>query len=491
VPFHIVVQNIERFIWRVSIHVKCFAGVRPWRIAGRLLERWMKPFDHSLEQALIDWAVNLRFEDLPEQAVRQSKRLVIDTLAAAWAGAGAVGVDAVRRFVVEQGGKPVSRLWGGGERVPAPSAAWFNGLSAAALDFDSVHDEATMHPDIIMVPALVALADLVPMSGRDFITAHVAGDELMVRLGLAAGPHPGFFLTSALGVFVCAAVCARVLGLSPLQMRSAMGIVLSRAAGSQQTLIEGSFSKRLQSAYAARDGVEAALLARAGVTGPLQALTGKAGFSALYAALDASKALDRLGDNYRFLSLTLKQYPSCFCNHAPIVAALEMIRRYDVQAEDIVSGKVVLTPMSHRLVGGKFLPNENPQIAAQFSVQYSLANVFLRRRFSVEDIQPEAVLDPAVMALSSRFLVKVDETLTSKFVPATVTLRLRDGTTHSEVANAIPGMPDQPLSDDQMEEKATNCLVGGPLALTKERAAHLIGRLKRLEEFDRMSDCFV
>lgn len=198
----------------------------------------------------------------------------------------------------------------------------------------------------------------------------------------------------------------------------------------------------------------------------------------LYAALDASKALDQLGDSYRFLSLTLKQYPSCFCNHAPIVAALEMIRRYDVQAGEIVSGKVVLTPMSHRLVGGAFLPNENPQIAAQFSVQYSLENVFSRRRFSVEDIQPEAVLDPAVMELSSRILVEADETLTSKFVPATVTLQLRDGVTRSVIADAIPGMPDEPLSDDKIEEKATSCLVGGPLSLSKERAVLLIRRLK-------------
>jgi 2-methylcitrate dehydratase PrpD len=122
-------------------------------------------------------------------------------------------------------------------------------------------------------------------------------------------------------------------------------------------------------------------------------------------------------------------------------------------------------------------------------VQYSLANVFLRRRFSVEDIQPEAVLDPAVMALSSRFVAEEDETLTGKFIPATVTLRLRDGITRSVVANAIPGMPDHPLSDDQIEAKAGNCFAGGPLPLSKERTALLIGRLKRLEELDRMSDC--
>lgn len=451
----------------------------------------MKAVDGSPENILIDWAVNLRFEDIPEQAKRQSKKLLIDTLAAAWAGAGAVGVDAVRRFVVDQGGKPASRLWGSEQRVPAPSAAWFNGLSSAALDFDSVHDEATMHPDIIMVPALMALADLVPMSGRDFITAHVAGDELMVRLGCAAGPNPGWFLTSALGVFVCAAISARVLGLSTPQIRSAMGIALSRAAGSQQTLIEGSFSKRLQSAYAARDGVEAALLAREGVTGPSRSLTGLAGFSALYTTLDAAKALDRLGEVYRFLSLTLKQYPSCFCNHAPIVAALEMIRRYDVKADDIVSGKIVLTPMSYRLVGREFRPDDNPQVAAQFSVQYSLANVFYRRRFSVDDIQPDAVLVSDVIALSSRFKVEMDETLTSKFVPAALSLQLRDGSSRTTIANAIPGTPDQPLSDDQIEEKALNCFVRGPAALQEKQAAALIGRLKNLEGLHRISDCLI
>src|ERR1700729_747708 len=117
----------------------------------------MNPRDSSIEGALIGWGARLGFEDLPEAVVAQSKRLLLDTLAVAWAGAGAQGVDAVSRFVIGQGGRPDSRIWGRDERVPAPAAAWINGLCASALDFDSVHDEATMHPDIVMVPALLAL----------------------------------------------------------------------------------------------------------------------------------------------------------------------------------------------------------------------------------------------------------------------------------------------------------------------------------------------
>lgn len=451
----------------------------------------MNPFESSIEGALIGWAARLRFEDLPEAVVAQSKRLLLDTLAVAWAGAGAQGVDAVRRFVTGQGGRPDSRIWGRDERVPAPAAAWINGLCASALDFDSVHDEATMHPDIVMVPALLALADIVPMSGRQFIAAHVAGNEMMVRLGLAAGRNPGWFLTSALGVFVSAAIAARVLGLPVAAIRAAAGIALSRAAGSQQTLIEGSFSKRLQSAYAARDGVEAALLAQIGVTGPLNALTGAAGFAALYTTLDAGKALDQLGESYRFTSLTLKQYPSCFCNHAAIVAALDLIRRHDVPAGHIVSGEVILTPLSARLVGAPFKPGDNPQVAAQFSAQYSLANVFHRRGFGIGDIEPDAVLDPAVLALAARFEVKIDQTLSGKFMPATVMVRLRDGTERRATVDCIPGTPEDPLSDAQVVKKAMACFSSGPNALGDQRAKILMSRIDGLGSIASMRDLLV
>jgi 2-methylcitrate dehydratase PrpD len=443
--------------------------------------------DTSIEGTLIDWAAHLRFEDIPDDVVSQSKRLLLDTLAVAWAGAGAEGVDAVRRFVTDQGGKSDSRIWGWGDRVPAPSAAWLNGLCASALDFDSVHDEATMHPDIVMIPALLALADLVPISGRDFITAHVVGNEILVRLGLAAGKNPGWFLTSVFGGFASAVICARVLGLPIAKIRDAAGITLSRAAGSQQTLIEGSFTKRLQSAYASRDGVEAALLARIGVTGPSRALTGTAGFASLYTTLDANRALDQLGQVYRFMSLTLKQYPSCFCNHAPIVAALELIRRHELQADAIECGTVILTPLSARLVGGSFRPGDNPQVAAQFSVQYSLANVFYRGGFSINDIKPDSVMDPAVLSLASRFDVQVDSTLTGKFTPATVIVRLRDGSVQTATVKSIPGTPGNPLSKAQVEQKAMECFLNGPNPLGKERAIALMCQIEKLEAIDLMS----
>ena len=161
-----------------------------------------------LNGRLAEWVAHLPYEAIPAQTIACAKRLLIDALAVAWAGSRAVGLAPVHRLVVDQGGKPESRVWVSGEFLPATSAAFVNGMYAAALDFDSVHDTATIHADIIVLPALLAMVDRNPMHGKDFLATYVAGAEMLIRLGLGAGPNPGWFLTSALGVFASAACCA-------------------------------------------------------------------------------------------------------------------------------------------------------------------------------------------------------------------------------------------------------------------------------------------
>ncbi len=219
-------------------------------------------------------------------------------------------------------------------------------------------------------------------------------------------------------------------------------------------------------------------------------MTGTAGFASLYTTLDPERALDGLGQAYRFNSLTLKQYPSCFCNHAPIVAALDLIRLHDIKADAIRSGTIVLTPLSARLVGAPFDPGDKPQVAAQFSAQYSVANVFCRGRFEINDIKPEAILDPKVLALTSRFSVKVDPTLTGKFAPATLVVRLHDSREFQVTAHAIPGTPEHPLSDAQLKSKALKCFKSGSTPLSEQGAMTLMSRIDVLELMSEVNGLF-
>ena len=442
----------------------------------------------NLGRALAQWAARLRYEDLPPAAIEQVKRLLLDTLAVAWAGSGADGITPVLELARHQEGRPESGVWAFGGRMPAPQAAFVNGMMAAALDFDSVHDEATVHADVVVLPAVLALAERDGLSGREFIAAYAAGDEILLRLGLSVERHPGWFYTSVLGVFAAAAAAGRALHMNSDAIQMAMGVALGRAAGTQQPLVERSLTKRLQSAFAARDGVEAALLARAGVTAPADMFGGQCGFEALYAGLDDARVLAGLGSEYLLLSLTLKKYASCFCNHAAIEATLELVQRRGLRADDVKDAVVRISPFMARLVGAAFAPGGNPQVAAQFSVQYSIASALLRRRFSVDDIQPAAVADPAVVALAQRIRVDIDPAQQGKFAPATLTVRTHTGAELSATATRIPGTPARPMSDGELREKATACFRVGARPMTAAGAERLIARIERVEEIGDMKD---
>jgi len=444
----------------------------------------------DLGRELAAWAAGVRYEDLPAATVRQVRRLLLDTLAVAWAGSGAAGIESVRALVLADQGRPESGLWVLGGRAPAAQAAFVNAMMAAALDFDSVHDEATVHADIVVLPAVLALAERERLSGRDFVAAYAAGDEILVRLGLAVERHPGWFYTSVLGVFAAAAAAGRVLRMDAQGIQTAMGVALSRAAGTQQPLVERSLTKRLQSAFAARDGIEAALLARAGVSAPLDMFGGQCGFEVLYSGLDEARALDGLGSDFRLASLTLKKHASCFCNHAAIEAALGLVRDHGLGAADVESVRVRISPFMARLVGAPFAPGANPQVAAQFSVQYSIACVLERGRFAVDDIHPDAVIEPAVMALARRVHVEIDPAQAGKFVPATVTVRTLRRGEFSATVTQLPGTPAHPLSDAELRQKAMACLRSGARPLAAADAERLMAKIDRVETLANMQDLF-
>ena len=426
------------------------------------------------------WAAGLRYEDLPPEVVERAKALLLDTLAVGCAGSGAEGIAALHDYVKAQGGAEESAIWSFGGRLPATQAAFLNGAMAAALDYDSVHDASGAHSDIVVIPAVLALAERERLSGRDFLAAYAAGSEVQVRLTLAVRPRPGWFYSSVLGVFGAAAGAARALGLDAERTRHAMGTALSRAAGTQQTLFEPSLTKRLQSAFASRDGVEAAQLAAIGVTSPAGMFEGAAGFSTLYGEIDAAAALDGLGEDFHFTAPTLKRHASCYGNHAAIDAALELVRRHALRAEDVRDVAVRITPFMAKLVGAPYSPGSQPQVSAMFSVQYSVANVLLRGRFAVEDTLPAAATDPAACALASRVRVEVDAGQSAKFVPASVRVRTASGGILEETVTQ--------LAQVDMHGKALACLQAGARPLSQAGAARFAARIGAIDTVPDMGE---
>ncbi|MGE0153626.1 MAG: MmgE/PrpD family protein [Reyranellaceae bacterium] len=437
----------------------------------------------SISDRLARHVAAVRYEDLPAPAIAAAKRLIMDTIGTGYAGAAEPGCAEIADTVLADGAAPHATLWSTGQRTSAMGAALANGTFAAALDYDSLHFDGVIHPEIVTLPAALALGEREKRSGRDLIRAVVVGGDLMCRMAMSTGRNAAWFVTSTNGTFGAAAAAAVMLGLNQEQTRNALGLALCQASGTIQAVLERTLAKRMQSAFAARSGVLAAELARRGVTGPAGAFEGQAGYYAAFEPGDAHVLLEELGQRYEVLNTGIKKFPSCACNHAAIQAAIDLAREREIAAGDLKRVRVKITPYMQQVVGGAFDPSGDLQVAAQFSVRYSVACALLRRELKLRDLMPARVLEPAVRALAERIEIEIDEGNPGFLTPATVVVETGGGIVQRTVA-AIPGSAQAPLSDGDVAEKFQDCMAYGAAMGQAIDAARLFAGLSSLEEID-------
>jgi 2-methylcitrate dehydratase PrpD len=444
----------------------------------------------TLAHILATHMANTGLDRIPADAVRAAKRVTLDSLGVAWAATDTPGSTPLRDLAVREGGAADATLIGYGDRVPAGAAALVNGTLAGALDFDCLHEPSIMHSDIAVLPAVLALAERQSASGADFLAALVLGNDLACRLGLSSQEHGGWFRSALYGSIAAAAASAKLLGLDAAGIRNAMGIAFSSAGGSRQGNEERCFTKRMATAFAAQAGVQAALLAQAGVTGPAALLEGEAGVWANCERGDAGPMLADLGRRYQNAEISLKKYPSCACNHAAIEATLRITRAHALAPDAVARARVTVTPYMDRIVGGAFPPGDTPQVDAQFNIYYSVACALLRGRLGVDEILPPAIFDPAVRPMIERIEVVVDHRLTTLLAPATVEVATTDGRRFVETVAEVPGTPQAPLSDAEVEAKFRACAARGAAPLDAARADLLLERVRGVEALPDMRGFF-
>lgn len=435
----------------------------------------------TLSERFASHLAGLRYEAVPKPAVGAAKQIMRDTLAVAWAGSEAPGMLELRRGMASPGATECA-LWGTGERATALDAAFLNGVAAAALDYDALHLDALVHSDIVLLPPMLAIAEREHVDGKRFITALAAATDIMCRLGQATREHSGWFYTSIHGVFAAAAGCAMLLGLKESAIRDAFGIALFQVGGTQQSMVERALTKRAMSAIAARAGLFSALLARAGTTAPREAFEGKFGFYSMYESGDLEVAARALGERYHGIDISIKKFPSCGCNHAVIEATLQLAAEHDLKPDDVLGARAVISSYMSRLVGGAYDPSSNPQVAAQFSVQYSVAAALLHRRLGVAQIQADAARDPAAIALARKVEVVIDDARAGQLAPAEVEIQTRSQGWIGRRIAALPGSPESPLSEAELKDKVRECMSLGARPLPAAAAERLSTRISSIEQ---------
>jgi 2-methylcitrate dehydratase PrpD len=327
------------------------------------------------------------------------------------------------------------------------------------LDFDDTHSDSVSHVSVVVCPAAIAVAETVGSGGRDVLTAIVAGNEVVTRVGTAASGlfhERGFHPTAICGIFGATAAAARLGGLSGRDTASALGIAGSMAAGLFAYLDDATATKPVHPAWAAHGAVLAARLAAHGAEGPPGVLEGRFGvFHAfLDTRIDLEPQLADLGQRWETPRIAFKPYPACHFIHGSLGATETLCDGVDPgEIEEVV---VFVPQAGVSLVLEPVASKQSPrsEYEAKFSLQYSTAAMLVHGRVGLTTYTPEALANRRVLDLARkvRYETKEYATYPAAF-PGGVRIRLRDGRTLEEDFAHQLGAPANPMSAQQVLEK--------------------------------------
>ncbi|MGZ8156982.1 MAG: MmgE/PrpD family protein [Burkholderiales bacterium] len=409
----------------------------------------------TVTSACADFSVNLRFEDIPTDAVKWAKWGMLDCTGVAIAGAATQLASIVGDYLGFVGGTPHSRVIGLSTKTSAPESALANGALAHALDFDDVGGFG--HPTAVLAPVIYALADLTQPSGKQAIEAYVAGYEVgncladrttMGKIDTKSwrlGWHP----TGPYGTIGATCTAARLLKLSREQTMHAMGIAASEACGIQKNF--GTMTKPLHAGLAARNGVFAALLAQRGFTADPDALGGEQGF--LRAFKGPGNYIEevvcaKLGKTYNLSGgLIIKWYPACWSTHRATAGAIELVKENALRPDDIETIEVDL-----RLIPLLYT-NPSTGLQGKFSMPFNLALGILKGWSQIPDYTPRHTQDSALRAI----MAKVRHVADPEDGSVNVTIVTRDGRRLSKNVKHAPGDPIYGLQEERTLEKYRAC----------------------------------
>lgn len=400
---------------------------------------------------------------------------MLDWFTAGRAAIGMPGAAALRQLAATSvpGHGPVPVF--GGDLLQPLAAGFANAGIAHLREIDDAHRAAMLHPGVVAISPVLALAAARPLSMRRAADAVIAGYEVALRVGEALGTRhaASFHATATAGAVGAAAASAVALGLPQEQLHHAMGIAATQSAGLWQLVDdEAHESKSLHPAFAVRNGMMAAWAAQAGFPGARAFMTGRRG---LYALLDGDGPLAALDGDLdaaeRINTATIKAWPCCAQLFTPLDATREIMDRHSPAVREIASVEVVIFPHALKIAGVRWpaKPAETP-----FCLRYVVAMLLIQGRLGIADMEAPALQSPALLALAERIQVTTDDGFQRAFPhkrPARVTITMQDGRRFSALRELRRGDPEDPFDWQQLQARMRAFVP----AMTDQQATQLAG----------------
>src|SRR3984957_16461331 len=429
------------------------------------------------------------YDGLPDAALEWAKTGILDTVGVTLAGSAEPCAQIMLRVCTATG---PALVFGSAQRLSVMDAALVNGTASHALDFDDCSNTLGGHPSVPILPGLFALADAMPVSGRDFLAAYVAGFETETRIARAVNFHhydKGWHPTATLGIFGATAAASRLLELTQDQTATALAIAASFSSGLKANF--GTMTKPLHVGHCARNGVMAAMLAREGMTANHDAFEHRQGFFEVFNGAgnyDADAVLRDWADPLDIITpgIAIKSYPCCGSTHPAIDAMLWLVEHHDLTPDRV---ERVVSRTHQRRLRHTNRPHLRSALDAKFSVQYCLARALVDRRVVLSQFEGEAHDDPDVRTLMARIeaLPQPDKIPDDgEHFGADVEVFTKDG---AHFAHSVPRplgrTSANPLPQPRLEAKFLDCT---QRSVTPSAAGHALELLRRFDTVSRAAD---
>lgn len=444
----------------------------------------MAESDAPATEALVRFALETRLADMPDDVRREGVRSLVNILGCTLGGARHDAVDKAWTALAPFAGRDQACLIGRPERTDAITAALINTLASSINTFDDTHAEAIVHPSGPVMGAVLAEAEIRPVSGADLLAAFIVGVEATCRLSKAVSvaPAKGNIAWSQTGIACgigAALAVARLMRVDRNCAATAIGIAASQSSGIRA--LHGSHTTAMMPANAGQAGLRAAHLAAAGVTSSRTTIEARYGFAECFAiSPHLPHVTAGLGSHWDILGNTYKPYPCGIVIHPLIDAALDIARAEKPRADAIARISIRANPVAMALCWRRHPKDE---LEAQVSLYQWVAAALARGRAGIAEGTDAAVADAAISALRDRIEVKTDAAIPHDGAEMTVTLA--NGRSSSRSIRNCIGSRGRPMTDAELDAKFHLAAEG---ALPAGRAEALLRSAREVETLADAAD---
>ncbi len=438
--------------------------------------------EQSIARTIAKFALNLKYEDLPEEVIHEVKRYLYDSIGCAYGGYHTKDVRILKEIYDEMGGKEEATLIGFGEKIPGVNATLVNSLMIRALDFNDIYwKEDPSHPSDL-IPAALSTAEMVGASMKEVIVAIVLAYEFEQRLCEFAVPgiRERKWHHATLTQFVSPIVAGKILGLTEDQMVNAIGI-----SGSHNHTIgcptagKLTMMKNTVDPMAVQSGVFAALMAKKGYSGTEKVFEGKEGFMDCFFGWDAKeermdpvnmkgregtnewkwdvdKLIGGLGKKFKILECSMKAFPTEALTHTHISATLKAVTKNNITYDQIDSVTVTTIARACDILFDQHKYRPESRETADHSLPYCIAAALVDHKITTNSFSDEKLKDERIWEVIDKIHGEASEEFEKMFPakqPSKVVVKTNGGREFSEYLEYPKGDPREPMTEEDLDSK--------------------------------------